>query len=310
MAQPYSRTIIGGLPWYSVLIAIGMTIAILLSCSEEKRLHLPEDLVVDLCLRMIPIGIIGARLYYCIFAWNHFQGNPISVLYLWEGGLAIYGGLIGALLAIVCFCHKRQLPLLRVLDIVIVGVPLAQAIGRWGNYFNQEAYGLLVTQPKWQFFPLSVLIGQGETAQWHMATFFYESIWDLVIFACIWLHRKKKSFEGELFLLYTVLYAAGRQLIEGLRMDSLTAGEIRVSQLLAMLACVSGIILLARRHPFPLQKKLSFGIAGFLTGLLLCRCLLPGDALFWQTIVSGVFLLLSLIGVLWSQIQPEKGGAD
>ncbi len=230
---------IGSLPWYSTLIVIGAAIAVWLADREEKRAGLPKDTILDLALRVLPIGIIGARIYYVAFSWSSYREDPVSALYIWEGGLAIYGGLIAGFLCVLLFCKRRQLSLLTVCDTLIPGVALAQAIGRWGNYFNQEAYGLPLTNPAFQFFPLGVQIFEGGTPVWHMATFFYESISDFGIFLFLTVQRRKLlRGKGDVFYAYLFLYGAVRLIVENFRTDSLYAGGgVRISQLVSVLIC-------------------------------------------------------------------------
>ncbi|MBR3763158.1 MAG: prolipoprotein diacylglyceryl transferase [Clostridia bacterium] len=244
-AVPPSRYIFGHLPWYSVLIVTGILIAMTLCGREEKRLRLPEDTVLDLALLALPLGVIGARVYYVAFAWDTFAADPLAILRIWEGGLAIYGGILGGALAIVIIAHiKGRSPLL-LTDMVLPTVALAQAIGRWGNYFNMEAYGAPITNPAWQFFPVGVLIPAGEGYVWHMATFFYESMWNLGVFAVLWfIIRKRKKHHGVVTLWYALLYGAGRAIIEGFRTDSLMLGSLRVSQLLSLLLAGAAAIIL------------------------------------------------------------------
>ena len=244
-AVPYSRFIIGTLPWYSVLIVTGILIAIWLCSREEKRLSLPEDTVIDLALMLVPFGVIGARLYYVAFAWETFARDPLSILYIWQGGLAIYGGVIGGVIAILIFCRWKKLNPLMLMDMVIPTVALAQAIGRWGNYFNMEAYGAPITDPAWQFFPVGVLIPESGSYVWHMATFFYESVWNLLVFCVLWfVIRKRKKTHGVVTLWYALLYGVGRAIIEGLRTDSLMLGPVRVSQLLSLLLAAAAAVIL------------------------------------------------------------------
>lgn len=238
LAMPSSRYIFGVIPWYSTLIVTGIVLALCHCYREEKRLGLPQDTVTDLALLLIPCGIIGARLYYVVFAWDSFASNPLSAFKIWEGGLAIYGGVIGGLLAMLVFSRWRKIPLFTLTDMVAPGLALAQAIGRWGNYFNMEAYGEVITNPALQFFPVGVLIPQGQTQVWHMATFFYESMWNLMIFLVLYRLRTRIHRRGDVSLFYFLLYGAGRFVIEGLRMDSLMSGTLRVSQLLSLGLCV------------------------------------------------------------------------
>ena len=244
-AVPYSRYIFAQLPWYSVLIVSGILIAMTLCGREEKRLGLPEDTVIDLALLALPLGMIGARLYYVAFAWDTFAEDPLSILRIWEGGLAIYGGVLGGALAVLIIARLKKLNPLTLLDMALPTVALAQAIGRWGNYFNMEAYGAIITDPAWQFFPIGVLIPSGDGYVWHMATFFYESMWNLGVFALLWfVIRRHKKHEGVVTLWYALLYGTGRTIIEGFRTDSLMLGSLRVSQLLSILLAASAAIAL------------------------------------------------------------------
>lgn len=234
---PASRYIFGILPWYSFLIVSGVIIAIFLAIREERRIGLKKDTVLDLVLYLLPSGIIGARVYYVLFSWSSFRDNPISALYIWEGGLAIYGAIISGLITILVFCRKRRLSRGTICDLIAPGLALAQAIGRWGNYFNMEAYGAVLTDPGYCFFPFSVYIPADGC--WHMATFFYESVWDLLVFIVLLIARRKLlRKKGDVFLLYLLFYAAGRFMIENFRADSLyTTSSVRVSQLLSELIC-------------------------------------------------------------------------
>ena len=243
-AVPYSRYIFGSLPWYSVLILCGIVTAVLLCLREEKRLALREDTVIDLALRVVPAGIIGARLYYVAFSFHLFADDLLSILYIWQGGLAIYGGIIGGLTAILIFSHRRNLPPLLLTDMIVPGLALAQCIGRWGNYFNMEAYGRVITDAAWQFFPAGVLIpGAGGQYVWHMATFFYESMWNLLVFLMLWfVVRKHSRTTGVVTLWYMLLYGVGRTCIEGLRTDSLMTGSLRVSQVLSLLLAIGAAV--------------------------------------------------------------------
>ena len=240
---PYSRYIFGTIPWYSFLIVTGVVIAVFLACREEKRAGLPNDTVIDLALWLIPFGIIGARIYYVVFSWDQFRDDFLSVFRIWEGGIAIYGGIIGGLIVLLLFCRKRRLSVLTLCDIIAPGLVLAQAIGRWGNWFNIEAYGLQVTDPALCFFPFALQV-PAEGYAWHLATFFYESVWNFMIFIFLMIGRRKiLRARGDVFCFYLLLYASGRLVIEDLRLDSLyAASSVRVSQLLSILICLSVII--------------------------------------------------------------------
>ncbi len=222
--------LIGPIRWYAALIVTGMALAVWLATLEERRRGLPKDTILDLALWLLPIGVLGARIYYVIFSWDRYAADPLSALYIWEGGLAIYGGVIAGALTALVFAKKRGLPLRVLADMIAPGLALAQGIGRWGNFFNSEAYGVETAVPFWRFFPASVLIGD----TWHLACFFYESVLDIAVFVWLWCRRKKRLRDGDTTLGYLLLYGAGRMLIEGLRTDSLyLTGTLRISQLLS-----------------------------------------------------------------------------
>lgn len=239
MSIPYSRYLIGSLPWYSVLMVSGIFIAFLLGTREEKRIGLPRDSMLDMVLVAVPSGIIGARLYYVAMTWSQFSQNPISILYIWEGGIAVYGSIIGGALGVFLYCQFRKRSFAALMDITAPGLVLAQAIGRWGNYFNREAYGPVIANKAWQFFPFGVQISQNGVEVWHVATFFYESMWDLGVFLVLWSIRKRVKRRGDLFLWYMALYGCGRFLVEQLRMDSLYLLGLRVSQYVSLLIVVA-----------------------------------------------------------------------
>ncbi len=215
---------------YGWLIALGILTAVLLARRDEKRLGLPKDTAIDVALTVVPLGVLGARLYYVLFRWSVYAANPISALYIWEGGLAIYGGLIGGFLGLVLLSRVKRLKLPALIDLIIPYVLLAQAIGRWGNYFNGEAYGQPVLEAALQFFPYAVNVG----GEWFQATFFYESAADLVGFLILFFTRKRWRL-GDGLPLYCIVYGIPRAVIEGMRSDSLYIGGtgIRVSQLLS-----------------------------------------------------------------------------
>ena len=247
MEMPSSRYVFGIIPWYSLLIVCGAGLAVWLASRHANRAGLPRDTILDLALFVLPVGILGARLYYVIFSWNDFRQDPLSILRIWEGGLAIYGGLIAGFLVVLLFSLQRKIPLRTLLDCIVPGVALAQAIGRWGNYFNMEAYGLPIQQAGFQFFPVAVLIpGQGGFS-WHMATFFYESVCDFLLFLFLtrlfYRHRRKT---GDVLFFYFLGYGCSRLLIEQLRTDSLYSASIRVSQLVSFVLIAFVFILFFR----------------------------------------------------------------
>lgn len=296
---PYSRYIIGRIPWYSFLIVTGAAIAILLAYREEKRLSLPSDTVIDLSLRVIPLGIIGARIYYVIFSWSSFRDDPISVLYIWNGGLAIYGGIIAGILTLIVFAKKRNLSPFLLFDIIVPGLSLAQSIGRWGNYFNMEAYGQIISIPGLCFFPFAVRIFESGGWNWHMATFFYESVLDLIIFIFLFCARKHYFRNtGDPFLHYLFLYASGRLCIEQFRSDSLfsLSGGTRISQILSEMIVIAVLIhykmftdnKTCRHKPLRTVSFICSVCITFIT-LLVSSGLFPG---LFDTTSKQVFILL------------------
>lgn len=238
------RLLFGIVPVYGLLIAAGIFAALLLCTKQEKEKGLPADTSIDLALWVVPLAVIGARLYYVIFQWPQYRQNLLSVLYVWEGGLAIYGGIIGGVLGGYVFSRRKKMPFFRLADMVAPGLILAQAIGRWGNYINGEAYGYAVVNPALQFFPLAVQID----GSWHMATFFYESMWNFIGFWLLWLNRKKVRRDGNVFFCYLIWYGLGRSVIEGLRTDSLMLGPLRVSQWLSILLLAAAALCLYFRN--------------------------------------------------------------
>ena len=248
LPDPVAFTLAGrGVRWYGILIALGILSGIALAMAREKRYGLPRDTTADLALWGVPSAIVGARLYYVLFSFKEYAADPVSALYVWEGGLAIYGGLLGGLLAGLCYARAKGLNFLTLADLVAPSFALGQAIGRWGNFFNQEAYGVAVAAEWMQRFPIAVYIEAD--GLWHCATFFYESMWCLLIVIVLLTMERRGAFKrpGDGFLTYVLLYAVERALVEGLRTDSLYLGPVRVSQALSVCAVVVCGALLAVR---------------------------------------------------------------
>lgn len=225
--------------WYGIIIATAVVIGLYIAMKEAERLGHNSELILDFCLIAIPLSILGARIYYVIFKWAYYSQHPQDIIKIWHGGLAIYGGVIAGIIVAIFFSRRRKISLWELVDILTPSLILGQAMGRWGNFFNQEAYGYQVTNPSLQWFPFAVKIGEN----WHLATFFYESIWDFgVFFYLIWL-RKRKKMKGSVFLAYLILYPLGRFFIEPLRTDSLMFGPFRVSQLLSLILIIIALII-------------------------------------------------------------------
>lgn len=232
--------------WYGVLIVLGIAAGIALGVLRERKLGLPKDTTLDIGLICVPAAIVGARLYYVAFSWEDYMTGPWwRVFAVWEGGLAIYGGIIGGLLAGVVYARVKKLAFSKLIDLAAPGFPIGQAIGRWGNFVNQEAHGGLVTNPALKFFPAAVEIG----GEWYYATFFYESMWCFLICAFVLIAERRHWFRrsGDAFFTYAFLYALERAVVEGLRTDSLYLGPMRVSQGLSLLAALTIALMWAIR---------------------------------------------------------------
>ena len=229
--------------WYGVIIACGLLLGIWLATYRAKKRGWSSDLVLDFILLAVPLAIIGARAYYVAFEWEYFSAAPTKIIAINEGGLAIYGAVIGGFLAAFLFSRAAKFPFLKLIDLVIPSLILGQAMGRWGNFINQEAFGALVTNPNLQFFPLAVYIQS--LGEWHQATFFYESFCNTILLVITFLLGRKGVKDGTLLATYFIGYGTVRAIIEGLRTDSLYLfGTIRISQLLSALLVLVGITLL------------------------------------------------------------------
>ena len=237
---------------YGLIIAIGFLLAILYVRRRVKDFGMSFDLLTDAILMGVPIAICCARLYYVAFRWEYYRDDPISALYIWQGGLAIYGGVIGALLALLLFSKLKKQKITPYLDITSLGLLIGQIIGRWGNFFNREAYGAEIFNNF--FLRMGIEEADGAVRYWH-PTFLYESVWNLIGFVLLHFLSKKRKYDGQTFLQYLAWYGLGRVWIEGLRTDSLYIGStgIRVSQLLAGISFVAavGVMLYIRLYKKP-----------------------------------------------------------
>ncbi|MDT2760586.1 MULTISPECIES: prolipoprotein diacylglyceryl transferase [Lactobacillales] len=244
--------------WYGIIIALAMLIGISLATKEAQKLGLEEDTMVDMALWAIPIGFIGARLYYVLFKWDYYIQNPSEIIAIWNGGIAIYGGLIAGGLAVYWFARRKKMTLTLLLDILAPSVLLAQSIGRWGNFINQEAHGGPVTRQFLEnlYLPEFIINQMNINGTYYHPTFLYESLWSLVGFALLLLLRNKNQFlrQGEVALSYVIWYSAGRFFIEGMRTDSLWIGDfLRVSQGLSLVLFVAalGVLTYRRYYTYP-----------------------------------------------------------
>lgn len=240
--------------FYGLIIACGLILAVIYACRRSRQFGIKEDDIIDGVLWVTPFAILCARAYYCIFQWENYASNPISMLYIWEGGLAIYGGVIGGILTAIIFCKVNKFSLIKLLDLAMPSLLLGQIIGRWGNFMNQEAFGNLITDPKLQFFPYGVYIES--LGEWHQATFFYESAANLMLFILMMIVARKVKKDGWMVVMYFAGYGTIRFFIEGLRADSLyLIPGIRVSQLLSLVLICAGLIIAWAIHTGRLQSR-------------------------------------------------------
>ena len=226
---------------YGVILALGLVLAVVYALRRKAEFGLSEDDLLDGVLWIAPFAIICARIYYCVFEWEQYASNPISVLYIWEGGIAIYGAVIGAVLGVIIHCKLiKKISVLSVLDIVSLGFLIGQFIGRWGNFINREAHGGVTDN----FLRMGLLNPSTGTGQYYHPTFLYESVWNFVGFILLHSQSKHRKYDGQTALMYVAWYGAGRAIIEGLRTDSLWWGNFRVSQVLAAASCAVALIVL------------------------------------------------------------------
>ncbi len=236
--------------WYGILISAAFIIGIFLVQSLAGKRGYDMDHLWTIFLVLIPCAVFGARLYYVIFSWDIYADDPLRILQTWKGGLAIHGGLLAGILVILIACRKYRMDFFGVLDCFAPAVALGQAIGRWGNYFNGEAYGSVTTLP----WGIHVAADQ----ELHHPTFLYESLWDLLVFILLMVLFKKSKRSGNVVLIYLIVYSVGRFFIEGLRMDSLMIGPFRQAQVLSVcLIIISGAILLYRNRK---SNRLAHGV--------------------------------------------------
>ncbi|MBB1063239.1 prolipoprotein diacylglyceryl transferase [Limosilactobacillus fastidiosus] len=240
--------------WYGIIIATGVVLALILSVREGRRRGIDEDYFYDYLLWALPVAIICARFYYVAFQWPYYSQHPGEIIAIWDGGIAIYGAIIGGVLTLYFFCRARQISMWTMMDVISPTLIMAQGIGRWGNFMNQEAFGTITTRAALvsQHIPEWIINQMYIGNHYRVPTFLYESLWDLTGFVLLLLlrHRRHLFKRGEVFLTYVMWYSFGRFFIEGMRTDSLMIGSvIRVSQVLSLiLFVVAVIILIARRQ--------------------------------------------------------------
>ena len=242
--------------WYGVIIAVGFLLAVFYADRRAKQFGLTEDNILSMLLISVPLAIVCARAYYCAFSWEDFRDNPISCLYIWEGGIAIYGAVIGAVAGVWLYCHFAKVRFAAMLDIGALGLLIGQSIGRWGNFMNREVYGV-----ETESF-LKMGLGEGDSVKYYHPLFLYESLWNALGFVLLHFYSKRRKFDGEVFLLYIVWYGLGRGVLEGMRMTKynlmIPGTSIPFSQVLgfASAAVAAAVWAVLRFSPKHRGKKL------------------------------------------------------
>ena len=237
--------------WYGVIIGLAIILALYIAVRETEKRGLDKDIFMDLMLWAIPIAILSARLYYVIFEWNYYSQNPGEIIAIWNGGLAIHGALIGGVITAIVFTKKKQVSFWQLVDIAAPSIILGQAIGRWGNFINQEAHGGEVTRAFLENLQLpEFIINQMYiNGAYYHPTFLYESIWNFVGFILLILLRKVNLRRGEMFLSYVIWYSVGRFFIEGMRTDSLMLTEsLRMAQTISAFLIIAAVVVLLYRR--------------------------------------------------------------
>ena len=231
--------------WYSIFILLGVLSGVLIILKEAKKKKLDEDFIVNTLFFGILFAILGARLYYVIFNYNYYLNNPSEIFAIWNGGLAIHGGIILGLITVIFMSKKHKVNLIDLLDTLVIGLIIGQAIGRWGNFFNMEAYGSVVglANLKAIGIPQFIINGMYIDGAYHHPTFLYESMWCLIGFVLL-LINKKEMKEGQSLGFYLTWYGIGRFLIESLRTDSLMFGSFKIAQIISLIFIIVGIYFL------------------------------------------------------------------
>ncbi|KSU59899.1 prolipoprotein diacylglyceryl transferase [[Bacillus] enclensis] len=238
--------------WYGVIIGLGIALGLYLAISESKRLGLHPDTFVDLLVWAIPIAILSARAYYVAFEWDYYSQNPGDIIKVWNGGIAIHGALIGSVITALVFAKIKGISFWKLTDIAAPSIILGQAIGRWGNFMNQEAHGGEVTRSFLEnlHLPQFIIDQMYINGTYYHPTFLYESLWNIAGFILLLILRRKANLRrGELFLSYVIWYSIGRFFVEGMRTDSLMLTEfLRIAQVISLvLIVVAAALIIFRR---------------------------------------------------------------
>ncbi len=248
--------------WYSIFIFLAVIVGGYLVLKEAKKFGFEENFIVNLIFFTVLIGILGARAYFVLFHLDYYLENPLEIIMFWHGGLAIHGGIIAALIFIIIYLYIKKKNTLLILDFIVVGLIIGQAIGRWGNFFNGEAHGPATTLAHLQdmHLPSFVIDGMHIGGTYYIPTFFFESLWCLLGFIILFFIRNlKKNKIGFMTSLYLIWYSIGRFFIESLRTDSLMFFDLKIAQVVSILMCLAGIILfiisLKKNQPYNMEAK-------------------------------------------------------
>lgn len=233
--------------YYSLCILLGVIVAYILITREGKKQGLTKEFTSDLIFYTLIIGILGARVYYCVFNLDYYLANPSEILKIYNGGLAIHGGVIAGLIFVYFYTKKKNVSFIKILDIVAPAVIIAQSFGRWGNFFNQEAHGGITTYQnlKNMHIPEFIINGMHIEGKYYYPTFFFESIWCLIGFIILMIARKNKNLrKGFQIGFYFIWYGIGRFFIEALRTDSLMFFNLKIAQIVSLIGIIIGIIII------------------------------------------------------------------
>ncbi len=231
--------------YYSIFILLGVLAGIIMVWLEIRKDKINKDEIIDIFFYTIIFAFLGARIYYVLFNLSYYLSNPLEILCVWHGGLAIHGGILGAFLYLLFYSKKNNINMLKLLDILVIGLIAGQIIGRWGNFFNSEAYGSITSLEYLRslYIPEFIINGMNINGVYYLPTFFFESVWNFVGFIILILIRKfyKKLRVGQLMGFYLMWYSFIRFIIEGMRLDSLMLGSIRVAQLVSFILFFVGV---------------------------------------------------------------------
>ena len=233
--------------YYSLCILLGVIVAYILITREGKKQGLPKEFISDLIFYTLIIGILGARVYYCVFNLDYYLANPSEILKIYNGGLAIHGGVIAGLIFVYFYTKKKNVSFIKILDIVAPAVIIAQSFGRWGNFFNQEAHGGITTYQnlKNMHIPEFIINGMHIEGKYYYPTFFFESIWCLIGFIILMTARRNKNLrKGFQIGFYFIWYGIGRFFIEAFRTDSLMFFGLKIAQIVSLIGIIIGIIII------------------------------------------------------------------